>query len=212
MRTRLAVLSVLFMASTVVVPPADAQTASGARFELGAQVPALRLTDFDATVPGFGGRVSFDLSRWATLEGEVNYYPNDDVQVGSSFQLPELAVAYDRSRTEGLFGVKLGYRGERFGVFAKARPGFARLTDRGVRCVGDDCARVLMLLAVPDYRTEFALDLGGVLEFYPSARVVARLDVGDTMVRHRSTIAPPCPSEGCTSHNLASRFGLGLRF
>jgi hypothetical protein len=108
-------------------------------------------------------------------------------------------------------GVKLGMRGERLGIFAKVRPGFARLTDRGQECLGIDCARVLMLRALPSYRTEFALDLGGGLEFYPSARTVTRLELGDTMIRHRS-LAPPCPASTCTSHNLSSRFGVGLRF
>ena len=70
--------------------------------------------------------------------------------------------------------------------------------------------RVLMLLAVPEYRTEFAFDLGGVLEFYPSARTVARIDAGDTMIRHRSSAVPPC--QECTTHNFSSRFGVGVRF
>jgi len=50
-----------------------------------------------------------------------------------------------------------------------------------------------------------------VLELYPSGRSVARFEVGDTIVRHRST-APPCFSGDCTSHNLGSRVGFGVRF
>ena len=90
------------------------------------------------------------------------------------------------------------------------RPGFVRLSDQCVDCVGEVCALATMLLARPVYRTEFALDLGAVLEFYPSARTVARVDFGDTMIRHRSQAAPPCSN--CTSHNFASRIGIGFRF
>jgi len=209
MTIRVGLPSFLFLAlataPTVVVAQAHAP-----RVEAAVQVAVHRWSDLDRANTGFGGRVSFDLSRWATVEGEVSYYPNDDVQVPPSSTPSLLAVAYSRTRTEGFFGVKVGLRRERLGVFAKVRPGFSRMTDQGVNCVGDDCARVLMLLAVPDYRTEFALDFGGVFEFYPSSRIVARVDLGDTMVRHRSSATPPC--QECTTHNLSSRFGVGVRF
>ena len=78
---------------------------------------------------------------------------------------------YERRRSTALFGVRSGYRGERFGMFVKARPGVTRLSNRGVDCQGDVCA--LLLLAVPEYKPEFALDLGGVVEVYPAARWAA---------------------------------------
>ena len=107
--------------------------------------------------------------------------------------------------------MKVGRRSERFGAFIKARPGLTRLADKGTECIGRGCDVVLMLLYRPSYRTELAFDLGGGIELYLSARTVARVEFGDTMIRHRSP-APPCPSRECTSHNLASRFGLGFRF
>jgi hypothetical protein len=156
--------------------------------------------------------VSLDVTRWAAVEAEANFFPDDDVRLPPSALTPTLRVAYQRSRIDAFFGTKLGMRGDRFGVFAKVRPGFTRLTDRGgPECVGNECALVMMLLLRPEYRTEFAVDLGGILEFYPSARTVARFELGDTMIRHRST-APPCWLSTCTSHNLSSRLGVGLRF
>ena len=95
------------------------------------------------------------------------------------------------------------------GLFAKVRPGFTVLADRGIDCLGDVCA--LMLLAVPEYRSEFALDFGSVVEIYPSTRWLARVDVGSLMIRHRST-APPCAAGDCTTFNLATSFGMGVRF
>jgi hypothetical protein len=68
----------------------------------------------------------------------------------------------------------------------------------------------LLLLARADYRTEFAMNLGGVLEFYPSPRIVTRLDLGTTLIRHRSFAPPRC--DGCTSSNFSSRVGVGFRF
>jgi hypothetical protein len=125
--------------------------------------------------------------------------------------LGDLRIRHYRQRTEAFFGAKLGYRSERFGVFAKLRPGFTSLSERSGpdMCEGEVCAFVL--LARPEYRTEFAMDLGGILEFYPSRRLVARFELGDTIIRHRST-APPCWGAGCTSNNVSSKFGFGLRF
>lgn len=189
--------------------PAVAQS-STPRLEVGAQVSALRLTDFDAVNSGFGGRVAYDLSRLLTIEGELNLFPSDRVDVRSAFP-PEadIRLRYIRHRFEGFVGPKLGIRRERFGVFGRFQPGFARLTDRGVGCVGEDCARILFLLVRPEYRTEFAWNLGGGVEYYPTARTVARVDLGATMIRHRS-FAPPC--RDCTSRNFSSRVGFGFRF
>jgi hypothetical protein len=181
-----------------------------ARLEVGAQASLLRHSRFDATNLGLGGRVSFDLAPWAAVEGEASFFPDDDVLLPPSSFNPDLRVIYQRRRTEAFFGVKLGRRFERYGLFAKVRPGFSRITGAGgPRCVGTECA--FILLVVPEYRTEFALDLGGVFEVYPTARTVARFELGDTMIRHRST-APPCWGTSCTSHNLSSGLGVGLRF
>jgi hypothetical protein len=198
-----AVLACLYGASFANAQP------STSRFEVGAHASFLRLSDFETTPAGFGGRVSFDLTRWAALEAEADFFPKDDAMFPPSELTPALGIVYRRTRANALFGAKLGWRNDRFGVFGKVRPGFTRLSDSGVECVGDVCA--LVLLARPEYRTEFALDLGGVFEFYPSARTVARFDLGDTMIRHRSS-APPCWGSNCTSHNLTSRIGVGVRF
>ena len=80
---------------------------------------------------------------------------------------------------------------------------------KGINCLGEVCTRMLFLLARPEYRTEFATNLGGVLEFYPSPSIVARVDLGTTLIRHRS-FAPPC--DDCTSTNFSSRVGFGFRF
>lgn len=209
MRIRFPVVSILVFVFVCAARVGSAQPAPS-RFEIAAHAAMLRLSDFGATNAGIGGRFSIDLSRWLSFDAEANLFPSDDIALPASV-VADVRVAHYRRRAEAFAGMKLGVRGEKLGVYAKLRPGFARLTDRGQECVGVDCARVLMLLARPTYRTEFAIDLGGGLEFYPSARTVTRLELGDTMIRHRS-LAPPCPGSTCTSHNLSSRFGVGLRF
>jgi hypothetical protein len=206
--------SVLFIAtlcsSFVFVTPAMAQ-ADRPAIEVGGQVTLLRLNDSGTTNTGIGGRFSVDLARWLSLDTELNYFPSDDFEVATSTAIPDPPrISYHRRRTEVLAGARIGYRGDRWGLFGKVRPGFTHLTNEGINCVGAVCA--LMLFAVPEYRTEFALDLGGVVEFYPTRRTVARFDFGDTMIQHRSTAVPPCPNGDCTSHNFTSRIGIGLKF
>jgi hypothetical protein len=193
----------------VGVGAAYAQSASGP-VEVGGQVNVLKLSDSSSTGVGFGGRVTVDAAPWLSLEGEYQFLPDDELEIRSVLPIgEEVGIRYNRRRSTALFGVKTGYRGERVGVFAKVRPGVTFLTDRGIECLGDVCA--LVLLAAPDYRSEFALDVGGVGEFYPSPRWVARVDVGSLMIRHHST-APPCAGDECTTFNLAASFGVGVRF
>lgn len=176
--------------------------------DVAVQAALLRPTDANATSAGVGGRLTFDLSPWAALDAEISFFPNDDFNQHLTIR-PSLTgtLAYHRQRTEGFLGLKVGRRWDRGGLFAKARPGFTRLVGKGLGCSGDPCA--LILVVPPNYRAEFAFDLGAVVEFYPSARIVTRADFGDVMIRHRST-SPPCPR--CTSHNFTSRLGVGFRF
>jgi len=201
------IVSVLWVCPARVASAQPAQ-----RFEASAQASLLRLSDFNATNAGVGGRVSFSLTNLVALEGELTFFPRDTIK-GTEFSTSfggYRVVSY-RRRTDALFGVRIGTRGERLGAFLKLRPGVTRLSDKGTECVGPGCAVVLMLLARNTYRPEFAFDLGGGVEFYPTSRTVARAELGDTMIHHRSA-APPCAVTQCTTHNLSSRFGIGLRF
>jgi hypothetical protein len=208
--TRLCAL-VLLVTCAPGVRAAAGQT-RGERLEVAANLNMLRLSDFSSTTAGLGGRVTFDLMPHVAIEGEIAFYPKDRIVQGeSSSPAGSYRIVGNRRRTDALFGVKAGTRFDRVGLFAKARPGFTRLADRGTACEGPGCAVILMLIAPYSYRTEFAFDFGGGLELYPTDRTVARLEVGDTMIRHRSS-APPCSGSQCTSHNLSSRLGIGYRF
>ena len=192
------------------IAPAAAQ-APAERVTFGAQLSMLGVADDnDSTSVGIGARGSYALSRWLAADAEFSFFPRDRAQFGfgdGGFPIAPGFTDYNRHRITVFAGAKAGVRSERLGVFAKARPGFTRLFDRGVDCSGEICA--LILLARPVYRTEFAMDLGGIVEVYPSSGSLLRFDLGATVVRHRS-LAPPC--KDCTTRNLSSSLGVGWRF
>ena len=82
---------------------------------------------------------------------------------------------------EGLFGLKAGVAGRHYGFFAKARPGFITWSRT---LAGYDFSTV-PALGVYGRRTEFALDLGGGVEFFPNERLSVRFDLGDTLTHAR---------------------------
>jgi hypothetical protein len=202
---------VLLLAILILVTDAESIYAQRHRskFEIGGQIATLRLSDSDGkTNTGFGGRLSYDLLPWMALEGEMNLFENDLLEQRSTNPIfSDYRLGYERRRVEAFFGMKAGSQWKRLGVFGRVRPGFSRLFNQGIGCVGEPCTR--MLLAPVEYETEFALDLGGGVEFYPTARTITRVDLGSTFIRHRS-LAPPCRE--CTSRNFASRVGVAWRF
>jgi hypothetical protein len=186
--------------------PAAAQVTG--RTEIGVAVSFLELDEINASSRALGGRVTFDATPWLGIEGELNFYPSEEFRIGNAVPfVPTYELEYRRSRLEALAGVRVGFRVGRLGVFGKARPGFAHLADDGLECTGPGCA--VILTAPPAYRTEFVFDVGGIAEFYAAPGATVRVDVGDTIIRHRSA-APPCAS--CTTHNLTTRIGIGVRF
>jgi len=164
---------------------------------------------------GFGGRFGYRVSKYFTLEGEGNFFPHDGVlDAGRKIQ--------------GFFGVKAGKRFEKIGVFAKARPGFVRYSRGDYREPGGPCIAVFpqpigCFQALG--RTSFAIDLGGVFEYYPTKRTIIRFDAGDTIVRlparnvaafqtntasFLSLVVVPAPSE--TRNHFQASAGFGFRF
>jgi len=97
------------------------------RIELGAQFTSFTLfppatqgfQPPNVTEPGFGGRFTYNLTKRIAIDSELNFFPNKNV-----FQFLGEGRAL-----QGQFGVKLGKRFKKFGVFAKARPGFLSVGD-----------------------------------------------------------------------------------
>jgi hypothetical protein len=178
------VLAVAALLLTVSAQNAQAQSRSETpKVEIGAHYTLLRFSDFDTTDSGVGGRLTFNLSENFGLETEFNFFPQERINFANGTSL-------DSRRTQGLFGAKYGLRGEKAGVFGKIRPGFIRFGE-GSSPLGVSA-------------TEFALDIGGVLELYPTRPVALRFDVGNTLIRFGAL--------GFTSNNLQISTGVAYRF
>jgi hypothetical protein len=185
----------------MVVPAQNAQAQSETpKVEFGAQYTLLRLRDFDTTDSGVGGRLTLNVTDGFGIEGEVNFFP----QRRDNFAFVRPLYLNSR-RTQGLFGVKYGMRSEKAGIFGKLRPGFVHF--------GESTLNPGVLgspgLAQTASATQFAMDIGGVFELYPSRPVAIRFDVGDTIIRFSGGGIGRL--EG-TSHNLQIAAGFAFRF
>ena len=180
---------------TLFVAPGLARAQSpteGHKFEAGAVVTALDMRDATGSKPlGVGARFAYNFHEYAAFDSELVHYPENP---SGNF-----------GETQGLFGIRAGKRFGKVpvGLFVKARPGFVRL--------GNDVTRYN-----PTFEeTRFALDLGGVLELYPSERTIVRVDYGDTLISFgdapiNSATRPP--RRLGTTHNMQASFGFGFRF
>lgn len=150
--------------------------------------------------PGFGGRVTYNLTESIAFEGEGNYYTRD------LFSFPEGGHMF-----QGQFGAKIGKRFDRWGVFGKARPGFV-----GFSQVLQSPFGVQVGLLTFVRKLYPSLDVGGVVEFYISPRWLVRFDVGDTIIRYSEIQFPGLPASftvpSVTRHNLQVSSGIGFRF
>ena len=166
---------------------------------------------------GVGGRFTYNLTSAIALEAEVTFHPKERGEfIGGLFPPFFFGTQVGGRRVEGLFGVKAGKRWEKFGVFAKARPGFMHFTHV------PDCPNGLVEQCSLGGKTEFALDIGGVVEYYPSRRFVLRFDVGDTIIKYgklnraATTDFPdiifPVKVGGGTTNNAQYSVGFGVRF
>jgi len=185
--------SLLFsqLGSAQTVPP---------KFEVGGQFTAIHLTDVKENTFGLGVRFVYNPVRYFSLDSELNYtFPKPTV--GSSETGGHLL--------EGFVGVKAGVRKSKIGIFGKVRPGLASF---------DDVAKFITF-SPPSVqfgrRTQFALDVGGVVEIYAWRCLSFRYDVGDTMVFYgrESLFPPPFPlTRPVTLHNFQFSSGILFRF
>lgn len=122
---------------------------------------------FGLTDTGAGSRFTYNLSPSLAIDSEFDsYFTNLDEHLTLDGGRATVFVA----------GVKAGLRRDRYGVFFKARP--------GIMSFGDVLTSAAIL---GDFRTvrktHAALDLGVVTEFYPTAHIILRVDVGQLLTR-----------------------------
>lgn len=178
----------IFTAQAVRAQSIDSQ------IEVGGQLSIIDLREsLGEKPPGVGGRFTYNVTQNIAVDTEVNYFSTSEV---------------DLNRTQGLFGIRAGKRfgSPSIGLFAKARPGLMRF--HGERFPG----------VTVNGTTKFTLDLGGIVELYPSKRTIVRIDVGDTIIFYndetiRRLSLPGGPQQRLgTSHSLQTSIGFGFRF
>lgn len=180
----------LFVFCTTLTHAGLAQTERERPLEIGVQFTALRVGPLGEGAGAVGGRASYDLGfRRLTIAPEVefNYFPQNP---SGNF-----------GETQLLAGARGGVKIDQFGFFLKLRPGV-------VHFGGAD------FVERNGSSTNFALDAGGVFEYYISRRVALRVDWGDTMIYFPQAIATgvsPVKPAGWY-HNLQGGGGVGLRF
>ncbi len=203
------------------------------RFELGAHFSSLS-ADFDGDRTGLGVTLGYRFATFkdnkytATAEAEFNFLPGR-VFTGD--------VRKNGRVKQGLFGLKVGRKFEKYGVFAKVRPGFINYSNGTVATptlinttFGNGTITGFSGIGrgSGSGKTNFATDIGGVVEFYPTEKVFTRFDFGDTIVRLRSTVLEfptftttggtttiviqRIPIPATTQHNFQFSAGIGFRF
>lgn len=159
--------------------------------------------DGTTTEAGFGGYASYRFYGAFYLDGDLLYFPQDTVSSGP----------HDGGQIlQGLFGLKGGIRRNHFGFFGKVRPGFQSYS-RALVSVTNGQSTTINTYARD---TSFALDLGGIIEFYPSEKSTLRLEAGDTHIfygtRKVNVDGSIATSPSSLKHSIQFVFGYGWRF
>ena len=199
--------SLLIVATLVLILTTEVRAQDPVhRLEVGIQTTSLKLSVFDSVESGVGGRFGVRLNRYLTAETEFTFFPKS-----------ELGNSGVDQKSLGLIGIKGGISKGRVGLFGKARPGimtFSSLKLLGGLCFISGGTTVCTEKGISGHKP--ALDLGGVLEVYPTNGFLIRVDVGDTIIKFNDDtffdFPNPIRVRERLSHNLQVTVGVGYRF
>jgi hypothetical protein len=152
---------------------------------------------------GGGAWVSWNFSRYFGVDATAYYLPHNDKTINYN----------DGGATlEGFAGIKAGIRRDHIGYFAKVRPGsivFTNVLDSLTEIPGG-------LLNTHSKSPNFALDTGAIVELYPSAHSVLRVEAGNASIFYsQRTIrvdGQPATVNSPEAASVLLLFGAGLRF
>jgi hypothetical protein len=147
---------------------------SAPSFEIGGQVTSAHIGELDTTDVGVGARIAWFPTSAIGLEGELNYFPSD---------IPD-PTAVTSNRAEGLFGVTVGPRINRWRLFARARAGFLRV-DAAPEPIA--CSQIFppqTTCGMAAGETLFTADIGGGVEVLTPRQTFVRFDIGDRLTRY----------------------------
>lgn len=160
--------------------------------ETAAQFTTLNVNTLGERALGFGVRSSYEFTRRSLIidpEVEFNYFPqNPSGNFGES---------------QVLAGVRVGLKTESLGVFMKVRPGLVYFGGNDFKSRNNGSS------------TNFACDIGAVLEYPASGRVSVRVDLGDTLIHFSGLVftdQSAVPKSPGLSHNFQGGVGIVFRF
>lgn len=188
------------------------------KFEVAAEFTIFERDDFSnrRTEPGIGGRFTYNLNRVFSLEAAGYFFPKECFNCRNNGRM-----------IQALGGVKAGKRLEKWGIFGKARPGIVSFSDGEFNIFPTGPVTPTSIFEVRANRvTSFATDIGAVVEFYPSKRIVTRFDAGDTIVYFtrrttnniqfdpatNSSFIGPVTTPARTTHSFQFMASAGFRF
>jgi len=149
----------------------EGETKVSGKWELGPLFSTMCITregvnDGVRNEPGVGGFASYRLYGVFYFDSDLLYFPG-----GSNSSGPHDGGTI----LQGLFGLKGGVRRNHFGIFGKVRPGFHSYSE-ALSSISPTGSYGY------DRSTNFVLDLGGIVEIYPSEHGTLRFEAGDTHI------------------------------
>lgn len=204
---RVAALQWMFLMFLLCSALASAQDKPG-KFEIGANLTGIRNPELTSEV-GLGAEGDFNFGRHFALDAAVDWLPSN---------------SREGKTVVGLFGVKAGKRFNHFGLFGKVRPGFITI-DNMLRSATINLTSPFTFNNRFGRLTQPALDLGGVVEYYPAKHWAFRWDLGDTLLFEEKgptfiVITPPGtppfvqspPTPAHTTNQFQFSMGVHYRF
>ncbi len=180
MKTRIA-LSLLIAIVTIYSQRVNAQQTKPPeelpKIEVGVDFSMIFADNGDHAHPGAGARLTYNLNRHIAVEGAAIISPSRCRFCGGEVT---------GTITQGMFGVKVGQRFKKFGLFAKVRPGVINLSQAEFDLVPTGSSKGIPTGPADEFpftfvtrsRTDFATDVGGVLEVYVKKNLFLRVDAG----------------------------------
>ena len=214
MNRRFPILAIAFL--LVTHSNSLAQSQDLPKFEVGGEFSSLSRESFETRMePGVGARFTFNLNRSVAFETAGYFYPDKCFSCRNGGNMSQFVA-----------GVKIGKRFEKWGIFGKARPGLVSFSRGEFNVIPAANGSSLPFDVQTNRTNSFAADLGGVVEFYPSKRIVARFDAGDTIIHFGSrtingvafnpitqtVIFIPITQPARTTNNFQFTAGVGWRF
>lgn len=175
------IIVILLLFGSFAAKAQDNGSVAVRKFELAAELTTNTFGQ-GPTIVGLGGRLTYNINSHLALEAAGYAFPQEC----------QFCSRHAGQTVEGFFGAKIGKRFNKWGIFGKVRPGVMSSSKGQFDLVVtgnqafDPPSRVFSTSIdfVEKRLTSFAMDVGGVVEYYPTKRVITRLDFGSTIIHY----------------------------